>query len=76
MKRENRPINAIELHENFHKRMPKSVLEKALESLSDGNGVRCKEYGKSKIYFADQSTIPCGVITYLILTKIKILDHL
>jgi 26S proteasome regulatory subunit (ATPase 3-interacting protein) len=60
MKRENRPFNAIQLHENFHKRMPKSVLEKALESLSDGKGIRCKEYGKSKIYFADQSTIPCG----------------
>lgn len=60
MKRENRPFNTIQLHENFYKRMPKSVLEKALETLSDGNGIRCKEYGKSKIYFADQSTIPCG----------------
>lgn len=61
MKRENRPFNAGQLHENFHKRMPKSVLEKALTTLSEsGNGVRCKEYGKSKIFFADQSTIPCG----------------
>ena len=61
LKRENRPFNVLQLHENFHKRMPKSVLEKALTTLSDDNGgVRCKEYGKSKIYFADQSTIPCG----------------
>ena len=61
LKRENRPFNVLQLHENFHKRMPKSVLEKALTTLSENNGgVRCKEYGKSKIYFADQSTIPCG----------------
>lgn len=61
LKRENRPFNVLQLHENFHKRMPKSVLEKALTTLSEDNGgVRCKEYGKSKIYFADQSTIPCG----------------
>jgi len=61
LKRENRPFNVLQLHENFHKRMPKSVLEKALTTLSEeSGGVRCKEYGKSKIYFADQSTIPCG----------------
>ena len=60
LKRENRPFNVNQLHDNFHKRMPKSVLEKALATLSEGNGVRCKEYGKSKIYFADQSTIACG----------------
>ena len=60
LKRENRPFNVNQLHENFNKRMPKGVLEKALTTLSEGNGVRCKEYGKSKIYFADQSTIACG----------------
>eukprot|EP00597_Dinobryon_sp_UTEXLB2267_P003665 CAMPEP_0170076678 /NCGR_PEP_ID=MMETSP0019_2-20121128/13640_1 /TAXON_ID=98059 /ORGANISM="Dinobryon sp., Strain UTEXLB2267" /LENGTH=319 /DNA_ID=CAMNT_0010288537 /DNA_START=43 /DNA_END=999 /DNA_ORIENTATION=+ len=57
LKSQNRPYSAIQLHDNLHGRIPKSVLERSLASLTSTEGAEivCKEYGKSKIYFVDQN---------------------
>ena len=72
MRQQNRPYSAIQVFDNLHKRAPKSVVEKVLTSLSEGSasasasasaggGLVCKEYGKAKIYFVDQATLPSNV---------------
>lgn len=61
LRQQNRPYSAIQVHDNLHKRAPKSVVERVLTSLSedkDNGGICCKEYGKAKIYYVDQSTLP------------------
>ncbi len=57
-KQQNRPYSAIQLEDNLHKRISKSMIEKALTSLVEpGQGIIRKEYGKTSIYFPDQSLI-------------------
>lgn len=57
-KQQNRPYSALQVHDNLHKRIPKPTVERVLTSLSaEGGGLICKEYGKAKIYFVDQSTL-------------------
>eukprot|EP01035_Chromulina_nebulosa_P016992 gene16992-22489_t len=59
---QNRPYSAIQVYDNFHKRIAKSMIERALSSLSgetgSGGELCCKEYGKSKIYYVNQATMP------------------
>lgn len=58
-KQQNRPYSAIQVYDNLHHRAAKSVVEKALTNLCDGsNGLICKEYGKSKIYYVNQDILP------------------
>jgi len=58
MKQQNRPYSSIQIHDNLHKRVPKTTLEKVLTTLtSPGGGLLCKEYGKAKIYYVDQTTM-------------------
>lgn len=58
MKQQNRPYSALQIHDNLHKRIPKATVERVLTNLSNpGEGLLCKEYGKMKIYFVDQSTL-------------------
>lgn len=57
-KQQNRPYSAIQIEDNLHKRISKSMVEKALASLTGpGQGIIRKEYGKTAIYFPDQSLI-------------------
>jgi len=57
-KQQNRPYSAIQIDDNLHKRISKSMVEKALLSLSEpGQGLIRKEYGKTSIFFPDQSLI-------------------
>lgn len=59
LSQQNRPYSAIQVHDNLHKRVPKATVERVLTSMSlPGAGFICKEYGKAKIYFVDQSTLP------------------
>lgn len=65
MKQQNRPYSAIQVHDNLHGRVPKATVEKVLDTLSETadpeSGVctlRCKTYGKAKIFFFEQSQIP------------------
>lgn len=56
---QNRPYSAIQVHDNLHKRVPKATVERVLTSMSlPDSGFICKEYGKAKIYFVDQNTLP------------------
>jgi hypothetical protein len=43
----------------LHKRIQKGSIERVLTSMClPGSGFVCKEYGKAKIYFVDQNTLP------------------
>jgi hypothetical protein len=58
LRQQNRPYSAIQVHDNLHKRVPKATCERVLTALCEpGMGYICKEYGKAKIYFVDQSTL-------------------
>ncbi|KAJ1439123.1 Tat binding protein 1-interacting protein-domain-containing protein [Ochromonadaceae sp. CCMP2298] len=64
LRQQNRPYSSIQVHDNLHKRVPKPTVERVLVSLSQsgaGGGIICKEYGKAKIFFVDQSTMPSKV---------------
>ena len=58
---QNRPYSAIQIHDNLHKRIPKTLLERCLNVLCEDAGetaqILCKEYGKAKIYFPNQHTL-------------------
>ena len=55
LKLQNRPYSAIQVFDNLHKRIAKPTVERCLTTLSETDGgLRCKEYGKAKIYFFDQ----------------------
>lgn len=59
MRQQNRPYSAQQMFDNLHKRIPKATLERVLGVLSGpGEGLLCKEYGKAKIYYVDQSFLP------------------
>jgi hypothetical protein len=58
LKQQNRPYSAIQMFDNLHKRIPKATLERVLTVLcGPGEGVLSKEYGKTRIYFPDQSLL-------------------
>lgn len=58
LKRQNRPYSAIQIHDNLHKRIQKPTVERCLAAMCEqAGGLVCKEYGKAKIYFPDQSTL-------------------
>lgn len=65
LKIQNRPFSAIQIFDNLHKRVPKATVERVLTTLStlDGNSgsdqteIRCKEFGKAKIYFYNQDKV-------------------
>jgi len=52
---QNRPFNATMITDNLHKDIPKSQVEKALEGLAVKGTLICKEVGKQKIFFPNQS---------------------
>lgn len=55
MTQQNRPYSVIQVFDNLHKRVGKALVQKVLDSLSAGEGpLKCKEYGKAKIYYLDQ----------------------
>lgn len=58
LKQQNRPYSAIQVFDNLHKRIAKATAERCLAVLSENDGgLRCKEYGKAKIYFIDQKNM-------------------
>lgn len=58
LKLQNRPYSAIQVFDNLHKRIAKPTVERCLSTLSENDGgLRCKEYGKAKIYFFDQKNM-------------------
>lgn len=64
MKQQNRPYSAIQVYDNLHKRVLKTTVEKVLQTLSEQEDpasgqtiLKCKDYGKAKIYFYNQSLL-------------------
>ena len=58
LKQQNRPYSAIQIFDNLHKRIAKPTAERCLAVLAENDGgLRCKEYGKAKIYFIDQKNM-------------------
>lgn len=57
IKQQNRPYSAVQIYDNLHHRIVKGTVERVLENAAQKaeSGIRVKEYGKSKIYFPDQS---------------------
>ena len=65
---QNKPFNAVTIFENLHKEIKKTYVVRILAQLAQewmrGVWLICsgkiieKEYGKSKVYFADQSQFP------------------
>jgi len=61
MLQQNRPFSLLQIHDNLHQRVAKAQLQRALDELCTPGPkccLRVKDYGKSKIYFADQSLLP------------------
>ena len=59
LRQQNRPYSSIQIHDNLHKRIPKATVERVLTSMClPDSGFVCKEYGKAKIYFVDQASLP------------------
>lgn len=44
--------------DNMHGRIPKKICENVLEKLTSQNHLSCKEFGKAKIYLANQDKFP------------------
>lgn len=61
LKTQNRPYSALQIHDNLHKRIQKPVIERILTALSEGDVedhiIKCKEYGKAKIYYYNQAML-------------------
>ncbi|RYG68739.1 hypothetical protein EON64_04490 [archaeon] len=58
MTQQNRPYSALQVFDNLHRRIPKATLERVLGVLcGPGEGLVAKEYGKTKIYYVDQTTL-------------------
>ena len=55
---QNRPYNAGDIFTNLKESVGKAVLLRVLESLVESGDIKVKEYGKQKIYCADQSKLP------------------
>ena len=59
MEKQNRPFSAGEIHNNLQTGfgMSKTLVQKALDTLTAEGTVKEKVYGKSKIFFVDQSKV-------------------
>ena len=59
MEKQNRPFSAGEIHNNLQTQfgLSKTLVQKALDTLTAEGSIKEKVYGKSKIYFVDQSKV-------------------
>ena len=51
----NRPFNTQNIVDILHQTIKKTAAQRALDSLVSSNQIATKEFGKTKLYFADQS---------------------
>ena len=54
----NRPYNVQNMVDNLHGKVKKASCQRVLDSMVADKKVCCKEFGKAKIYYADQSQFP------------------
>jgi 26S proteasome regulatory subunit, ATPase 3, interacting protein len=55
---QNRPYNALNIHDNLRGAIKKPQCQKILDKLVDIGKLQAKEYGKVKIYLVNQKLIP------------------
>ncbi|KAK8821820.1 hypothetical protein WA556_002265, partial [Blastocystis sp. ATCC 50177/Nand II] len=55
---QNKPFNAQTIFDNLHKEVKKPYVVRILSKLAQEGKIIEKEYGKSKVYFADQNQFP------------------
>ncbi|KAA6396617.1 MAG: putative homologous-pairing protein 2 [Streblomastix strix] len=53
--KQNRPFSVQNLIDNLHGQVKKAVAQRALDSLAADSRIALKEFGKNKVYFADQT---------------------
>jgi len=58
MEQQNRPYSIQNIMDNMHGRIPKKICENVLQKLVDENHLSCKEFGKAKVYLANQDKFP------------------
>lgn len=58
LREQNRPYSATDIFTNLHKAIGKTQVSKSLESLSKCGDLVEKCYGKQKIYFVNQASLP------------------
>lgn len=44
--------------DNLHGRIPRKICETVLQKLTDQKHLSCKEFGKAKVYLANQDKFP------------------
>jgi 26S proteasome regulatory subunit (ATPase 3-interacting protein) len=54
----NRPYSVQNIIDNMQGRVKKTSAQTILDKLSDEGVLKCKEYGKAKIYLANQDNFP------------------
>ena len=79
LNQQNRPYSAIQIYDNLHHRIVKSTVESVCDALSGGqtgaeNGILCKEYGKSKLYYPDQRSKSAASDTRLVQLDAELKD--
>lgn len=57
LRAQNRPYSIINIFDNLHGKVKKSDLQRALDSLAASGEIICKEFGKSQVYFCNQSNL-------------------
>eukprot|EP00298_Acanthocystis_sp_HF-20_P009725 c18466_g1_i2.p1 GENE.c18466_g1_i2~~c18466_g1_i2.p1 ORF type:complete len:352 (-),score=200.97 c18466_g1_i2:31-1086(-) len=55
LKQKNRPYNAQTMFDSLHGQVKKPHVVRVLETLATSNQILCKEFGKNKVYFPNQS---------------------
>ena len=58
MEQQNRPYSIQNIMDNMHGRIPKKICETVLQKLTDQAHLVCKEFGKAKVYLANQDKFP------------------
>eukprot|EP00903_Cladosiphon_okamuranus_P009666 g9197.t1 len=60
MQQSNRPYSYINVFDNLRKKIPKPMVQKLLDELVRDGTLNVQEYGKAKIYYANQDALSNG----------------
>eukprot|EP00347_Sterkiella_histriomuscorum_P015648 403356227 len=75
MIKQNRPYSVQNVIDNLHGRVKKAQAQKFLDELSDKKILTCKEFGKAKVYLANQDNFPTTSNDELLKLDLEIKGH-
>ena len=58
MIKQNRPYSLQNVIDNMHGKVPRKICQTVLDALTDQKVLQMKEYGKAKLYLANQDNFP------------------